>query len=97
MTHMHKPRRYPHQFWSYPGTQDVMKEIGMYLSAHYMEVRRQTIARFIVNRPIFCFCEDSEQRRGTSFHQCWYEQPMDLDVARTEAQASGVIAAEDYF
>ena len=95
MAHVHKPRRNPDRSWTYPATEDVMEEVGLYPAAHYVEVRRQTIARFIVNRPIYGFCEGSERRRGTSPRQWWWEQPMDLDVARAEAPASDVVAAED--
>ena len=95
MTHVHKPRRNPDRSWTYPATEDVMEEAGLYPAAHYVDVRRQTIARFIVNRPIYGFCEGSERQRGTSPRQWWWEQPMDLDVARAEAPASDVVAAED--
>ena len=48
-----------------------MEEVGLYPAAHYVDVRRQTITRFIVNRPIYGFCEGSERQRGTSLRQWW--------------------------
>jgi hypothetical protein len=72
-----------------------MEEVGIYPAAHYVEVQRQTIARFIVNQPIYGLCEGSERRRGTSPRQWWWEQSMYLYVARAEAPASDVVATED--
>ena len=80
-----KPRRNPNGEWTYPSSEDVLEEVGMRTISHYIEVRRQTIAAFIVNRPIFSFCTAGERRRGSSPRQFWWEQPMDLDVARAAA------------
>ena len=49
MAHVHKPVSNPDRSWTYPATEDVMEETGLRLIAHYVDVRRQTIARFIVN------------------------------------------------
>ena len=67
----------------------------MYPIAYYMEVRRQTIAKCIVNQPIFEFCREGKQKRGSSPRQFWWEQTMDLDAVSAEAQASVGVAADD--
>ena len=67
--------------WAYPPSEEVLEELGLHPIVHYIEVRRQTVASFIVNWPIFDFCMDRERRRRTSPRQFWWEQPMDLDAA----------------
>ena len=92
MARKHKPCRQPDRSWTYPETPDVMEEVGLHPIAHYVEVRRQTIARFIVNRPIFECCVGGTRRRGTNRHQWWWDQPMDLDTARAEALSLAEVA-----
>ena len=72
-----------------------MEEVGLHSIATYVEVRRQTISNFIVDRPIFDFCAEGERKRGTSPRQWWWEQPMDLEAARGAAAAAAVVAAVD--
>jgi len=72
MTRVNKPRQGPNQMWKYPESAATLEEVGLYRIAHYVEVRRQTIARFIVNRPIFDYCVGGERKRGTSLHQWWW-------------------------
>ena len=60
-----------------------------------MEGGRQTIVQSIVNQPIFEYCMEGERKHGSSPHQLWWEQPMDLDAARAEAMASSIVAAGD--
>ena len=42
--------------------EDVPEEVGLFLIVHYMQVKRQTIANFIVNRPIFGYCDGEERK-----------------------------------
>ena len=56
MARTHKPCRKPDGSYAYPVTPDVMEEIGLHPIAHYVDVRRQTIAKFTVHRPIFDSC-----------------------------------------
>ena len=97
MAKANKPSRDPlDDTWAYPRTEDVLEECGLHSIAHYIEVRRQTVARYIVDRPIFTFCMEQGRRRGTSAcRQWWWEQPMDLDLARDEAAASSDVAEDD--
>ena len=59
------------------------------------EVRRQTIAAYIVDRPIFNLCVGEERRRGTSPRLWWWEQPMDLDLARGDSDDEPGVAEDD--
>ncbi len=41
--------------------------------------RKETIARFIMDQPIFALCQDGERRRGLATRTFWWEQPLTLD------------------
>ena len=49
--------------WSYPAMEEVLEKAGVHTIEHYIQVRRQTIAAFIVNRPIFELCQEGERKR----------------------------------
>ncbi|EJK75691.1 hypothetical protein THAOC_02578, partial [Thalassiosira oceanica] len=56
MARVNRPRRVQRDGtcqWSYPSKDDVYEEVGLFPIRHYIEVRRQTVAAYIVNRPIF--------------------------------------------
>ena len=55
MARVNKPRQGPNQTWKYPESAATLEDVGLYPIAHCVEVRRKTIARFIVNCPIFDF------------------------------------------
>ena len=81
--------------WKYPTSEEVLREVGLRRISEYITVRRNTIAHFIVNRPLFEDCERGERRRGSSPRQLWWEQPVDLESARAAAAATAAaIAAE---
>ena len=69
-----------------------MEEVGLHTVEHYIDVRRQTIANFIVNRPIFKFCTEARRKRGTAPRQFWWDQQFDLDEARAHALHGAVVA-----
>ena len=50
----------------------------------YIRARRDTIARYVVERPIFEACRGVERKRGTSPRQYWWEQTMELPEATEE-------------
>ena len=93
MAIVNTPKRNPDGSWVYPASEDVLEEVGIQRMAHYIEVRRQTIADYIVNRPIFAHCEAAERQRGSSPRQFWWEQTIDLDAARVSDETS--VAASD--
>ena len=61
---------------------------GLYTIEHYIGVRRATIMKHIVERPIFGFCKEGGRKRGSSVRQFWWTQTFELDAA------SGLAAAE---
>ncbi len=44
-----QPEKKPNGSWSYPCLKDVLEAAGLHTIAHYMDVRRQTVANFVVN------------------------------------------------
>jgi hypothetical protein len=54
----------PDGTWTYPSSKDVLKVVGLRTINHYIGVCRGTIARFIVDRPLFALCRDGERKRG---------------------------------
>ena len=65
--------------WTFPSSNDVLKAVGLNTIDHYIGVPRETIARFIVDRPLFALCRDGERKRGSTHHMFWWEQPLSLD------------------
>ena len=60
------------------------------MRARTLVLRRQnTVAQFIVTRPILGICEVAERRRGTRVPQRWWEQSgIDWSLAREKAAAA---------
>ena len=50
--------------WTYPSSKDVLKAVGLKTIDHYIGVRRETIARFIVDRPFFVLARMEEGREA---------------------------------
>jgi hypothetical protein len=61
---------------------DVLTKAGLETIAHYMDVRRQTVVNFIVNRPIWELCAGAVRKRGSPVQPFWWDQPMDLELVR---------------
>ena len=66
--------------WTYPNSEDVLKECGLHTISQYIKVRRDTIAAYMVERSIFSDCMNSERKQGSLPRQWWWEQEMDLDA-----------------
>ena len=66
----------------------------MHTIREYIKVRRQTIAAYIVHRPIFELCVEERRRRGTSPHALWWNQAMDLELVREFGETDSVVADE---
>jgi hypothetical protein len=77
-----RPEKKPNGSWSYPRSKDVLDAAGLHTIAHYMDVCRQTVADFIVNQPIWELCAGAVRRRGLPIRLFWWDQPMDLDLAK---------------
>ena len=63
--------------------------------AHYIGMRRQHVASYIVNKPIFCSCVDGVRKRGSSICQFWWTQSMDLEMARAACFAGPAVVSDD--
>ncbi len=79
MAEKHKPKKGPHHRWVYSRSSDVLQECNMAIILHYFDVRRATIFRVVVDRPIYEACREGERRRGSPPQQWWWEQKMSLD------------------
>ena len=55
--------------WTYPTSTAILEKAGLYNIEEYIQIRRQTITSFTVNRPIFDLCREGERRRGSSNRQ----------------------------
>ncbi len=62
--------------------------MGLQTISHYIGVRWQQVANFIVNRPIFQLCQEGVRKRGSVARQFWWEQPLDLETAGLAAMAA---------
>ena len=90
-----RPAKLPDGTWTYPNSAAVLDEVGLKTIAHYIGVRRQHIASYIVNKPIFQTCMDGVRRRGSSVRQFWWAQSMDLEMARAARIAGPVVINDD--
>ncbi len=79
MAKEHVPRRGPQQQWVYLPSDKVLEECGMHTIEHYIDVRRDTIAKYVVGRSILAECQRTDQRRGLVPRRWWWEQRMCLD------------------
>jgi hypothetical protein len=79
MAKVHVPRRGPNQQWVYPPSDKVLEECGMHTIQHYIDVRRETIAKYVVGRSIHAECQGADRRRGSVPRRWWWEQRMCLD------------------
>jgi hypothetical protein len=60
-----RPKRNVDGSWTYPCSADVLNAAGLKTITHYMEVCQQTVANFIVNRPIYELCSGAVRKRGS--------------------------------
>ncbi len=79
MAKKHVPRRGPNQQWVYPPSNKVLEECGMHTLQHYIDVRRETIAKYVVGCSIHAECQGADQRRSSVPQRWWWEQKMCLD------------------
>jgi hypothetical protein len=90
-----RPQKLPDGTWTYPNSAAVLDKVGLKTIAHYIVVRRQNIASYIVNKPIFHSCMDEVRRCGSSICQLWWAQPMDLETARAAHIVGSVVVKDD--
>ena len=77
-----RPEKKPNGSWSYLRSKDVLEAAGLQTITHYMDVCRQTVANFIMNRPIWELCAGAVRRRSLPIRPFWWDQPMDLNLAK---------------
>jgi hypothetical protein len=78
-----QPARNPDGTWTYPNSKEVLKMVRLKTINHYIGVRIETIARFIVDQPLFALCWEGGRRRGSARRTFWWEQPLNLDDPET--------------
>jgi hypothetical protein len=83
-----RPMKRPDGTWRYPNSEQVLREVGLQTINHYIGARRQHVASFIVNRPIFGLCLEGVRKRGSATRHFWWEQPLDLEAAGLAALAA---------
>ena len=59
--------------WMYPTTEDVLETSGLYTVQKYIEVRRNTILKFVARRPIMELCLEAEWKHGTGHRHYWWD------------------------
>ncbi len=79
MAKVHVPRWGPNQQWVYPPSEVVLDEWGIHTIGHYIDVRREMIAKYVVGRSILAECQGADRRRGSVPRRWWWEQRMCLD------------------
>jgi hypothetical protein len=82
------PRKRSDGTWEYPNSEKVLWDVGLQSISHYIHVRRQHIANFIVHWPIFQLCLDRVRKCGSVPRQFWWEQPLNLDATGLLAMAA---------
>ena len=65
--------------WMYPCNARALKKVGIYLFAHYIGVRQQTISIYIDNWPISNYVGMEWGDVIPTVHMFWWDQPMNLD------------------
>ncbi len=90
-----RPKKLPDGTWTYPNSAAVLDKVGLKTIAHYFGMHRQHTASYIVNKPIFQACVDGVRRHGSSAHQFWWAQSMDLETAWVARIAGPVVINDD--
>ena len=62
MAKEHTPHRGMNHQWTYPPSEKVLEECKMHTIQHYIDVRRETIAKYVVGRNILAECRGADQK-----------------------------------
>jgi hypothetical protein len=90
-----RPTKLPDGMWTYPNSAAVLDKVGLKTFPHYISMRRQHIAGYIVNNPIFQLCMDRVRRHGSGVCQFWWAQSMDLEMARAAHIVGPIVSNND--
>ena len=82
-----QPKRQVGGSWEYPPLEAAMQEAGFEEMGEYVLKRQNTVAQYIVTRPILDLCEETVRMPGTWVAKRWWEQEG-LDLARARAAAA---------
>jgi hypothetical protein len=64
--------------------------VGLKTIGEYINVCKETIARFIVDQPIFALYQDGGRRRGLVARTFWWGQLLTLDDLKALPDCYGV-------
>ena len=64
MAKEHTPRRGMNHQWVYPLPDKVLEECGLHTIQHYIDVRREMIAKYVVGHTILAECQGADQKRS---------------------------------
>ena len=79
MAKEHTPRRGMNHQWTYSSSKKVLEEWGMHTIRHYIDVRKETIAKYVVGRTILAECQGADRKRGLVPRRWWWEQKMCME------------------
>jgi hypothetical protein len=79
----------------YPNSAAVLDKVGFNTIAHYFGIWRQHIASYIADKTIFQSCVNGVRRHGSSVHQFWRTQLMDLEMAQAACLAGPIAISDD--
>ena len=88
-----QPRRGGGGQWTYPPLKESMREAGFEGIRKAVTRRQNTVAQYIVTRPILDFCERATQRVGVGVSWRWWGQEV-IDLKAAKERAAGAIATD---
>ena len=65
--------------WVYPPSDKVLEECSLHTIRRYFDVRRETIAKYVVGPTILAECQGADQKHSLVPRRWWWEQKMCLD------------------
>ena len=89
------PRRRLYGRWDYTSTEVVREEAGFEPMETYIWKRNNTIAQYIVMRPIMNLCKLTDSKQGSRVGMHWWDHVViDLEGAREMVVATAAAEAE---
>ena len=65
------PKKKSDGTWEYPDSAEVLKAACLHTVEDHITVRRRTVMKFVVDRPIYKFFREAERHRGFGSHLFW--------------------------
>jgi hypothetical protein len=80
-----QPKQNPNGIWKYPNLEDVLKAVRLHTIYQFIGVCQETIAKVIVDWPLFRLCRDGGRRSGSTCYTFWGEQPsLEINVSASQ-------------